>query len=180
MRQTIEEPQIVVYLRNIHAQRKRPLSDEPIGYSPPVHGLTRVLVRCASTFLELCFMNGRKENGARSPVYAVQSVRHGLRITQAAHTGGVLVNVWRTSIQAAHRTHKRRTMYRLAAACGVGLCAVYLCNWYALRRLVCAAVGVSLRPVRTPFISVFSAYNSGVRTLKIIIRAAHVRRLRIF
>lgn len=110
-------------------------------------------------------MNRRKENGARSQLYAVQSVRHGLRITQAAHTGGVLVNVWRTSIQAAHGIHKRRTVCRLAAACGVGLCAVYLCNWYALRRLVFAAVGVSLRPVRTPFISVFSAYNCGVRTV---------------
>ena len=106
-------------------------------------------------------MNGRKENGARSPVYAVQSVRHGLRITQAAHTGGVLVNVRRTSTQAAHGTHKKRpctALRRLVALacvpctfatgtpCG-GLCVpplAFPCVQYARRlypffRLIIAA-----------------------------------------
>ena len=67
----------------------------------------------------------------------------GARYTQAAHRVPPCGGLWRWFV-----CRVPLQLVRLAAAC------------------VCAAVGVSLRPVRMPFISVFSAYNCGVRTVE--------------
>lgn len=98
-------------------------------------------------------------------MYAVQSVRHGLRITQAAHTGGVLANVRRTLIQAAHATQAAHRVPPCGGLCACGLCAVRalqlvrLAAAYTCRRWRFLASSTHAVYIR------FAAYTCGVRTV---------------